>query len=287
MIDGTMLRLLDLSTLPGGRTYGWSANAEGAALDALDASTRALHRRTDCGRHRWSNRPKAPWALDRSSHQRHDRCRHAHHRGGRGGACLAPPRPTPGPATRRRRARRSGAWSSRRGDWQLTGCPINLAHTLWGRAGEPNRFPVQWVRLGSRPSEQRRPFSPGRRRGIRDHSWSHKTGGRICDDSRDTPYLCRDPWSTEGPGGWRPAPRCWPDGRSRAGVNGGAPTAQRGRTTWTPARAVAGSAQRGQDPGSAHRDHLRAGYGWCGDGGGARAPSLILVRGQMARRRDD
>src|SRR5215207_1035963 len=42
------------------------------------------------------------------------------------------------------------------------------------------------------------------------------------------PYLCRDPWSTEGPGGWRPAPRCWPDGRSRAGVNGGAPTAQRG-----------------------------------------------------------
>src|SRR4029450_8410952 len=32
----------------------------------------------------------------------------------------------------------------------LRGCPINLAHTLWGRAGEPNRFPVQWVRLGSR-----------------------------------------------------------------------------------------------------------------------------------------
>jgi hypothetical protein len=115
--------------------------------------------------------------------------------------------------------------------------------------------------------------------------------GRLCTPATSvdtgTPYLCRDPWSTEGPGGWRPAPRCWPDGRSRAGVNGGAPTAQRGRTTWTPARAVAGSAQRGQDPGSAHRDHLRAGYGWCGDGGGARAPSLILVRGQLARRRDD
>src|SRR4029450_12127341 len=101
------------------------------------------------------------------------------------------------------------------------------------------------------------------------------------------PYLCWDPWSTEGPGGWRRAPRCWPDGRSRAGVNGGAPTAQRGRTTWTPARAVAGSAQRGQDPGSAHRDHLRAGYGWCGDGGGGGAASLILVRGEMARRREE
>jgi hypothetical protein len=171
-----------------GGTYGWSANAEGAALDVLDASPRALHRRTGCGRHRRSNRPKATWALDRSSDQRHDRCRHAHRRGGRGGACLAPPRPTPGPATRRCRARGGDGRSGRRGGWQPTRRPLNLAYPVWGRAGGPDRFPAQWVRLGSRSSEQRRPSRPGRRLGIRGYSWSHKTGGRMADDSRDSPF---------------------------------------------------------------------------------------------------
>jgi hypothetical protein len=75
-----------------------------------------------------------------------------------------------------------------------------------------------------------------------------------------------------------------------AGVRGqgGAPAAKRGRTTLTPARAVAGSGQRGQ---GCRVSASGPPPGWAagGDAATARArgaPSLILVRGPMVRRRD-
>jgi hypothetical protein len=47
----------------------------------------------------------------------------------------------------------------------------------------------------------------------------------------------------------RPAPRWWPGAIDPQSGPGGAPAAQRGRTTLTPTRAVAGSGQPGQVPG--------------------------------------
>jgi hypothetical protein len=64
----------------------------------------------------------------------------------------------------------------------------------------------------------------------------------------------RGPPVNEGSGRrkWDPCPRCWPcvtgRGRGRRG-QGGAPAAMRGRTTLTPARAVAGSGSQGGIPG--------------------------------------
>src|SRR5215218_9259426 len=63
------------------------------------------------------------------------------------------------------------------------------------------------------------------------------------------PYLCGDPRSTKGPGGWETLLLVVGRVRStRSRGQGGAPAATRGRTTLTPARAVAGSGQQGQGP---------------------------------------
>jgi len=61
----------------------------------------------------------------------------------------------------------------------------------------------------------------------------------------------RGPPVNEGSGRrkWDPCPRCWPCVTGRGRGQGGAPAARRGRTTLTPARAVAGSGSQGGIPG--------------------------------------
>jgi hypothetical protein len=107
--------------------------------------------------------------------------------------------------------------------------------------------------------------------------------------SVEPPYLCWDPRSMgcsgDGLMGCGPAVV---DGRVLLGWRrgeGGAPAAQRGRTTLAPAtdrQMLAGEEQAG----SALAGHLLAGDGWWSVRCRARAPSLILVHGLLARRRD-
>ena len=104
---------------------------------------------------------------------------------------------------------------------------------------------------------------------------------------RRAPYLCRDPWSTKGPGGlgdlllvvgWRDRPEAGSRWSARSNARTNDLDAGKGRCRIGTTR---------QDPRSVHRDHPQAGWGrWCCDGACAWAPSLILVRGPRVRRHD-